>query len=91
MIVLALVLILLSILASFLRLRHADTPADRVIALDVISFQAMGALIGFSLIDGSPLALESTLIIALIGFLSTLTLTHLLLPRSASESKSMSP
>lgn len=81
MVIAALVLILLSILAGFVRLRRASTPADRVIALDVISFQAMGALVGFSLLDGSPLALEATLVIALIGFLSTLALTHLLLPR----------
>ena len=83
MIIAALILILLSMLASFVRLRRADTPADRVIALDVISFQAMGALIGFSLLDGSPLALEATLVIALIGFLSTLVLTHLLLTKNA--------
>ena len=82
MIVAALFLILLSIVASFVRLRRADTPTDRIIALDVISFQAMGALIGFSLVDGSPLALESTLVIALIGFLSTLALTHLLIPKT---------
>lgn len=85
MIVVALILILLSILASFLRLRRATTPADRVIALDVISFQAMGALIGFSLLDGSHLALESTLVIALVGFLSTLALTHLLLKTPSSS------
>ena len=82
MIIIALILILVSILAGFVRLRRADTPADRVIALDVITFQAMGALIGFSLLSGSPLALEATLVIALIGFLSTLALTHLLRPKS---------
>ncbi len=82
MVIIALFFILLSILLSFVRLRYASTPADRVIALDVISFQAMGALVGFSLLDGSPLALEATLVIALIGFLSTLALTHLLLPRA---------
>ena len=79
MIIAALIIILASIMASLVRLRRANTPADRVVALDVISFQAMGALIGFSLLDGSPLALESTLVIALIGFLSTLALTHLLI------------
>ena len=82
MVVIALTLLLVSILLAFVRLRRASTPADRVIALDVISFQAMGALVGFSLLDGSPLALEATLVIALIGFLSTLALTHLLLPRT---------
>lgn len=86
MILCALGLILLSILASLWRLRNATTPADRVIALDVISFQAMGALIGFSLLDGSPLALESALTISLVGFLSTLALTHLLVGRQTTES-----
>ena len=86
MIIAALVLILLGIFACFVRLRRATTPADRVIALDVGSFQTMGALIGFSLLDGSPLALEATLVIALIGFLSTLVLTHLLVPGHTSES-----
>ena len=86
MIIAALILILLSIFAGIVRLRRATTPADRVIALDVITFQAMGALIGFSLLDRSPLALEATLVIALIGFLSTLVLTHLLLPKLDSDS-----
>lgn len=79
MILVALILILFSILAAFVRLRNATTSADRVIALDVISFQAIGALVGFSLLDGSPLAIESALVIGLIGFLSTLALTNLLL------------
>jgi multisubunit Na+/H+ antiporter MnhF subunit len=87
MILCALTLVLLSILASLWRLWHATTPADRIIALDVISFQAMGALIGFSLLDGSPLALESALTISLVGFLSTLALTHLLVrPRNSEPS-----
>ena len=85
MILCALFLVLLSILASLWRLRCAATPADRVIALDVISFQAMGALIGFSLLDGSPLALESALTISLVGFLSTLALTHLLVGRGTTH------
>ncbi len=85
MILCALALVLLSILASLWRLRNATTPADRVIALDVISFQAMGALVGFSLLDGSPLALESALTISLVGFLSTLALTHLLVGRRSTD------
>ena len=82
MIIAALVIILVSIFLGFVRLRRADSPADRVIALDVITFQAMGALIGFSLFSDSPLALEATLVIGLIGFLSTLALTHLLRPKT---------
>jgi multisubunit Na+/H+ antiporter MnhF subunit len=85
MIIAGLLLVFASILASMWRLRRATTRADRVIALDVISFQAIGALVGFSLLDGSPLALESALIISLIGFLTTLALTHLLVPRPPSS------
>ena len=80
MILTALILILVSIAASLWRLRRADEAADRIIALDVISFQAIGGLIGFSLLDGSPLALEAALVIALVGFLTTLVLTRLLIP-----------
>ncbi len=86
MILLALILILLSMLACLWRLRRPTIAADRVIALDVISFQAMGALVGFSLLDNSPLALEAALAIALVGFLSTLALTRLLSSSPPSES-----
>jgi multicomponent K+:H+ antiporter subunit F len=85
MILTALILILVSIAASLWRLRRADDASDRIIALDVISFQAVGALIGFSLLDNSPLALEAALVIALVGFLTTLVLTRLLIPAPSSD------
>jgi multicomponent K+:H+ antiporter subunit F len=85
MILAALILILASIAASLWRLRRAGEPADRIIALDVISFQAVGALIGFSLLDNSPLALEAALVIALVGFLTTLVLSRLLVPLPPSD------
>lgn len=78
MTILSLCLILAAVACAMWRLFHAPTSADRVVALDVISYLAMGALVGFSLMDGSPLALEAAVVIAVIGFLSTLVLTHLL-------------
>ena len=78
MLVLATIFLALSVALSLLRLITATSDADRVIAVDVLTFQllAMSLLLAFH--HHSTLYIEFAFLLSLLGFLSTLVLSRLI-------------
>ena len=61
-----------------LRVISSRTDADRVIAIDVLSFQLLGLAVLMAFHDERPLALQFALALSLLGFISTLILSRLI-------------
>jgi multicomponent Na+:H+ antiporter subunit F len=61
-----------------LRVLSAKSDADRVVAIDVLSFQLLGLSVLLAFHDGRPLALQFAFALSILGFLSTLILSRLI-------------
>ncbi|MEM6910294.1 MAG: monovalent cation/H+ antiporter complex subunit F [Verrucomicrobiota bacterium] len=75
---LAIVLLAISLALSLARLATARLMADRIIALDVVSFQLLGIAVLLAFFDENPLALQFAFALSLLGFLATVLLSQLL-------------
>lgn len=78
-----LVVVSIAFVLTFVRLVRGPSLADRVIALDLISTQAVGIIGATVIITGEPLLLRAAIVLALITFLGTVAFARYLEKRSA--------
>ncbi len=74
----ALVLLTLAICTAFARLARGPSLADRVLALDVIAATIVVAAVLYALRTGLAVFVDVALAIALVTFLGTVALAHLI-------------
>lgn len=74
----AFLLVSLALLMSMTRLLIGPSRADRILALDTLYVNAIALLVLLGLQLGSDLFFEAALLIALIGFVSTVALAKFL-------------
>ncbi len=72
----SLVLLTLAILLSFIRLFIGPDPADRIVALDLISILIVACLAAFSVYTGQKSFLDVAIAYALMAFLGTVALAR---------------
>lgn len=84
-VVVALHAIGLAMLMSLWRLVRGPTVADRILALDTLYINAIAALILFGMHLRSSVYFEAALIIAMLGFVSTVVLSKYVLRRDIVE------
>jgi multicomponent K+:H+ antiporter subunit F len=75
----AFVLVGLSLLLNLYRLMLGPSLPDRILALDTMYINSIALIILFGLRTGSDLYFEAALLIALIGFVSTVAVAKFLL------------
>ena len=78
-------LFLIGLLLSLYRLLVGPSIPDRILALDTLYIQALSLLILFGMQRGSLLYFETALIIAALGFVSTLALSKYVMRRDILE------
>ncbi|MEL7941235.1 K+/H+ antiporter subunit F [Pseudomonas delhiensis] len=76
---LCLALIALALLLTVARLVRGPNAADRILALDTLSVEAIALILLFGIWRGSGLYFEAALLIAVMGFVSTVALCKFLL------------
>lgn len=74
-----LVLLGLAVLLTVARLIRGPGTADRILALDTLSIEAIALIVLFGIWKGSGLYFEAALLIAVMGFVSTVALCKFLL------------
>ncbi|MDZ5456021.1 K+/H+ antiporter subunit F [Azohydromonas lata] len=72
----ALAAVALAMLACGWRLLRGPTLPDRILALDTLTINAVALAVLYGLQAGSALAFEAALIVALLGFVSTVALAR---------------
>lgn len=75
----AITLVCLALILSFIRLMVGPDLPDRILALDTLYINAIALLILFGLSQGSALYFEAALLIAVMGFVGTVALSKYLL------------
>lgn len=75
----ALILIMIGVILSSYRLIKGPTQADRVLALDTLSINAIALLVVFGMWLGSTINFEAALLIAVLGFITTVALSKYLM------------
>ena len=76
----ATIAIVLALLISIVRLFTTDSATDKVIVVDIASFQLLGLVILLAIYDSNELPLQFAFFLALLGFISTLILSRLITP-----------
>jgi multicomponent Na+:H+ antiporter subunit F len=71
MINIVLILLGVAMLLTFMRLAYGPTLADRVVALDVMTAQAVGLIAVYDIATREPVYLHVAIVLALIAFLGT--------------------
>jgi multisubunit Na+/H+ antiporter MnhF subunit len=71
-------LLAIALLLTLLRLALAREDADRVICVDLLTFQLLGLAVVLAFHNGRPLALQFAFMLSLLGFVSTLILSRLI-------------
>ncbi|MFT6179310.1 MAG: multisubunit Na+/H+ antiporter MnhF subunit [Paracoccaceae bacterium] len=66
----------LAVLLTLITPAVARTNADKVIVIDILSFQVLGLCILLAFHDRNPLPLQFGLLVAMLGFLSTIVLSR---------------
>jgi len=74
-----LVLLGIAVLLTVARLIRGPSVADRILALDTLSIKAIALIVLFGIWKGSGLYFEAALLIAVMGFVSTVALCKFLL------------
>lgn len=72
----AFVMLSAAMLLSFIRLIRGPSLADRVVALDLITVQAVGFIAVYDIATNEPVYLRVALILALMAFLGTVAFAH---------------
>lgn len=75
----ALFLIMIGVLLSSYRLIKGPTQADRILALDTLSINAIALLVVFGMWLESTINFEAALLIAVLGFITTVALSKYLM------------
>jgi multisubunit Na+/H+ antiporter MnhF subunit len=73
-------LLALAIALTLGRLLATRDDADRVISVDLLTFQLLGLAVVLAFHDQRPLALQFAFVLSLLGFVSTLILSRLIRP-----------
>jgi multicomponent K+:H+ antiporter subunit F len=73
------VLLGLAMVCASFRMLRGPRAQDRIVALDCLYVNVMLMLLTFGIRSGSPLYYEASLVIALLGFVSTVALAKFLL------------
>lgn len=76
---LCLAMLALALLLTVARLVRGPSVADRILALDTLSIEAIALIVLFGIWKGSGLYFEAALLIAVMGFVSTVALCKFLL------------
>ncbi len=76
---LAFVLLCLALLLNLWRLVKGPSIPDRVLALDTMYINSIALLLLYGLWQGTPLYFEAALLIAMLGFVSTVAICKFLL------------
>jgi multicomponent Na+:H+ antiporter subunit F len=80
---LALALVGLGLLLTFVRLVRGPTLPDRVVALDLMGVLAVGMIAAYAVVMDQPVLLDPAAVLALVGFLSTVAFARYLKRRGA--------
>lgn len=73
------VALLLGQILSMIRLLLGPTPGDRILALDTMVINALGLVVVLGIRQGVQIYFEVALLIAMLGFVSTVALARFLL------------
>lgn len=77
--IIAFVALALGQILSMVRLVLGPTPGDRILALDTMVVNALGLVVVLGLQQGTQIYFEVSLLIAMLGFVSTVALARFLL------------
>lgn len=77
--VLAFVIVAVSQIMAMVRLWIGPNSGDRILALDTMVINAIGLIILLGIYQGTRIYFEATLIIAMLGFVSTVALARFVL------------
>lgn len=69
-------MLILAMFAAFLRLVRGPSLPARVVALDMMAALAVGIIAVYAVATGQPIFLDVAIVLALIGFLSTVAFAH---------------
>ena len=69
----------LSLLMNIYRIIQAPGPGDRILALDTLVVNAIALLALFGILEGTTVYFEASMIIAMTGFISTVSFTRFML------------
>ena len=69
----------LGLLLNIYRIVSAPTVGDRILALDTMVINAIALLALFGILEGTAVYFEASMIIAMTGFISTVSYTRFLL------------
>ncbi len=72
-------MISIALLLNLWRLMRGPSLPDRILALDTMYINSIALIILYGLLMGSPLYFEAALLIAMIGFISTVAVCKFLL------------
>lgn len=72
----ALGLLSLGLVLAFIRLIRGPSLPDRVVALDLVTSLAAGAIAAYAILTGQPLLLRPAFILALLAFLTTVAFAY---------------
>lgn len=75
----------IAVLLTVARLIRGPSVADRILALDTLSVEAIALIVLFGIWKGSGLYFEAALLIAVMGFVSTVALCKFLLRGDITE------
>ena len=78
-IVISFVVLALGQILSMVRLVLGPTPGDRILALDTMVINALGLVVMVGIYQGVQVYFEVTLLIAMLGFVSTVALARFIL------------
>ncbi|MGJ8726027.1 MAG: monovalent cation/H+ antiporter complex subunit F [Roseibacillus sp.] len=85
MLAIASTLLIISLVMTLLRILTARTEVDKVIAIDVLSFELIALSIVLAFHDRNALPLQFAFVLSLLGFISTLILSRLFKTKIASS------
>lgn len=77
--------ITVAMLMAFWRLVRGPSLPDRILALDTLNIDAIALLVLYGMQIGSEMYFEAALVIAMLGFFSTLVLSKYILRRDIVE------
>jgi multicomponent K+:H+ antiporter subunit F len=77
--IVAFVALALGQLLSMVRLVLGPTPGDRILALDTMVINALGLVVALGIFQGVQIYFEVSLLIAMLGFVSTVALARFIL------------
>ena len=75
----ALAITALSQIMAMVRLWIGPSTADRILALDTMFINALGLIVLLGIVQGTAIYFEATLIIAMLGFVSTVAYARFVL------------